>query len=51
MVQALIGRWEEDLAIPIPPEVAEEVALQDGEEVELEVTEAGVIILRCRDSG
>ena len=48
MVQALIGRWDGDLAIPIPIEVAVEVGWQAGEEVEFEVTEAGVIILsRC----
>ena len=46
VVQAIIGKWDDDLAIPIPDDIAASVGLIDGEEVDLIVTKDGLIIRR-----
>ena len=48
MAHAVIGKWDDDLAIPIPQEIVDQAGLLDGEEVDLEATEYGLIIRRCQ---
>ena len=46
VVQAIIGKWDDDLAIPIPDDIAASVGLIEGDEVDVIVTEDGLIIRR-----
>ena len=46
VAQAIIGKWDGDLAIPIPDDIAASVGLIEGDEVDVIVTEDGLIIRR-----
>lgn len=46
MAETIIGKWDDDLAIPIPDAIAEGIGLQDGEEVDLIITKDGLLIRR-----
>jgi antitoxin MazE len=48
MSQAIIGRWGKSLAVRIPGEIANATGLVEGERVEIDKDEAGIVIRRAR---
>lgn len=46
MPQVTVGKWGKNLAIRFPGEVAKAAGLSDGERVEIEATDGGIVIRR-----
>ncbi|HVC56799.1 MAG TPA: AbrB/MazE/SpoVT family DNA-binding domain-containing protein [Stellaceae bacterium] len=47
MSQAVIGRWGKSLAVRIPAEIAHAAGIGDGERVEIETRDGGIVIHRA----
>lgn len=47
MSQAIVGRWGRSLAVRIPGEIVNAAGLTEGERVEIEAQDAGIVIRRA----
>lgn len=47
MSRATVGRWGKSLAVRIPGEIADAAGIAEGERVEVEAQEGGIVIRRA----
>ena len=47
MSQVIVGKWGKNLAIRLPGEVVKAAGFSDGERVEIETCEGGIVIRRA----
>ncbi len=47
MVQVLVGKWGNNLAVRLPSEIVQAARLRDGERVEIEAQDGAVVIRRA----
>lgn len=47
MSHIIVGKWGKDLAVRLPGDVAREVGLREGEQVEIETHDGAIVIRRA----
>ncbi len=47
MTQVTVGKWGNNLAVRLPGEIVQTIRLHDGERVEVDVQDGGIVIRRA----
>ena len=47
MTQVTVGKWRNNLAVRLPGDIVQAIRLHDGERVEVEVQDGGIVIRRA----